>query len=214
MRFHPGVQGRATEMADLAQAVRRLVAATMLNRGEPAELVACTRELAMLADRLEAQIPSPPPSLTDVEAGGTMVDGASMSEALAFDVVIGRYSPLALPVEIEFDPPRALGRAVFTAPYEGPPGCVHGAVIAATFDIVLTAANVVGGMPGLTASLSTRFARPILLNEPTTFEATVVRMEGRRIHTRGQAVQRGVVAADSEGVFVHVDRERDRPRST
>jgi acyl-coenzyme A thioesterase PaaI-like protein len=209
MRVHPSIQGRAPEMADLAQAVRRLVAATVLNRGEPADLIACTRELARLADRLEAQIPSPPPSLTNVEAGGTMIDGASMSEALAFDVVIGRYSPLALPVEIEFDPPRALGRATFTPPYEGPPGCVHGAVIAATFDIVLTAANVVGGMPGLTASLSTRFARPTLLNEPTTFEATVMRMEGRRIHTRGQAVQRGIVTAESEGVFVHVDRERD-----
>ena len=211
MRFHPSIQGRAAEMADLAQTVRRLVAATVLNRADPAELSACTRELEALVDRLEATVPSPPPPVTDVGARGTMIDGATMAEALAFDVVIGRYSPLALPVRIEFDPPRALGYATFTLPYEGPPGCVHGAVIAATFDIILTAANVVAGMPGLTATLNTSFVRPTLLNEETTFEATAVRREGRRISTSGRALQRGIVTAEAQGSFVHVDRGRTAP---
>ena len=65
----------------------------------------------------------------------------TLAAAMPFDVVIGTCNPVALPLAVGFDPPRALGRAVFTPAYEGAPGCVHGAVLAGAFDIVLTAAN-------------------------------------------------------------------------
>ena len=58
---------------------------------------------------------------------------------MPYDVVVGPFNPLALPVVLDFEPPKALGRAAFDVAYEGAPGCVHGAVLAATFDIVLTA---------------------------------------------------------------------------
>ena len=45
---------------------------------------------------------------------------------MPFDVVIGICNPVALPIAIEFDPPKAIGRAVFTAPYEGAPGWCTG----------------------------------------------------------------------------------------
>ena len=54
-------------------------------------------------------------------------DAGSLAAAMPFDVVIGSCNPLAPPVELEFDPPKAIGRVVFTASYEGAPGCVHGA---------------------------------------------------------------------------------------
>ena len=64
---------------------------------------------------------------------------------MPYDVVVGPFNPVALPVVLDFDPPKALGRAVFDVTYEGAPGCVHGAVLAATFDIILTAANAIVG---------------------------------------------------------------------
>ena len=73
---------------------------------------------------------------------------------MPFDVVIGSCNPLALPIDHRVRPPKAIGRAVFTAPYEGAPGCVHGAVLAGAFDIMLTAANVIANGAGPTVNLS------------------------------------------------------------
>jgi acyl-coenzyme A thioesterase PaaI-like protein len=146
-------------------------------------------------------VPEPPPHITETGRSGTIDDGFTMAERMPFDVVIGRYTPLALPVEIEFDGDRAIGRATFTTPYEGPPGCVHGAVIAATFDIVLTAANMAAKAAGLTVTLEISYRRPTLLHEEARFEAWVERVEERRVFTRGRIVQRGSVTVEAGGVF-------------
>ena len=66
--------------------------------------------------------------------------------AMPYDVVVGPFNPIAPPVVLDFEPPKALGRAVFDVTYEGAPGCVHGAVLAAAFDIILTAANAIEGV--------------------------------------------------------------------
>ncbi len=204
-------------MLDLAAAVRRLIAATVLNRA-PAESVGeIASELHALADRLERHVPDPPPPVTDMShpvpdrsAPHLASAGAAMAASMAFDVVIGPYSPLALPVELTLEPPRAVGRACFTLPYEGPPGCVHGAVIAATFDIVLTAANVISGAAGPTVSLTTRYLRPTLLHEEAMFEASVDRIEGRRVFTHGRVVQGGTTTVEADGAFALIDHSRTR----
>jgi acyl-coenzyme A thioesterase PaaI-like protein len=206
--MHPGIAERAGEMAELVRGVRRLVAATVLNRAPAGEVGSLATELNDIAERLERHVPDPPPSVTDMSASGIASDGATLTARMAFDVVVGPYSPLALPVELVFDPPRALGRARFTLPYEGPPGCVHGAVIAGTFDIVFTAANIVAGAAGPTVSLTTRYRRATLLHEEAVFEAWVDRIEDRRVFTRGRLVQGGTVTVESEGVFALIDRTR------
>jgi acyl-coenzyme A thioesterase PaaI-like protein len=188
-------------MAELVRAVRRLVAATVVNRAPAADIAAAAGELNELAARLERHVPDPPPPVTDLSAAGVIANGADMAARMAFDVVIGPYSPLAVPVEIAFEPPLAVGRARFTAPYEGPPGCVHGAIIAATFDIVLTAANIMAGAAGPTVSLRTRYRRATLLHEEARFEAWVDKTEGRRVHASGRLVQLGTVTVEAEGVF-------------
>ena len=50
--------------------------------------------------------------------------------------------------------------AWFDFAYEGPPTCVHGGVIAETFDEVLGAANMVAGNPGMTGTLTVRYRKP------------------------------------------------------
>jgi hypothetical protein len=210
---HPATDGRADELAGLARSVRRVIAATVLNRASSGELASCAEPLDAVAARLEAHVPDPPPHITETGGSVGILVGATMSERMPFDVVIGRYTPLALPVKIEFEGDRAIGHGTFTTPYEGPPGCVHGAVIAATFDIVLTAANMMANAAGLTVSLSMRYRRPTLLHEDARFEAWVDQVEERRVHTRGRIMQRGKVTVEAEGVFAplqHGQRLRER----
>ena len=118
-----------------------------------------------------------------------------------------RFNPLALPVRLEFDPPKALGTGQFHVGYEGAPGCVHGAALAATFDIILTAANAIAGATGPTVRLSLRYRRPTLMDEETVFEGWVTEVTERRVFSLGRIVQGGVVTVEAEGEFAIFERE-------
>lgn len=195
---HPAVRGRDQELRALADSVRRLVALTVTNVAPPHETAAVAAELDALADRLAAHVPTPVPPRYVASTPA----GATAGERMPFDAVLGPYNPLALPIEIELDPPRAIGRACFTTPYEGPPGCVHGAVIAGAFDMVCNAANHLAGVAGPTARLLVRYRRPTLLHRDLVVEATVTATSGRRTVTIGRIAQDGSVTAEVEGLFV------------
>jgi acyl-coenzyme A thioesterase PaaI-like protein len=205
---HPAIQGRESELGSVSEALRRLIELAVTT-AVPAEVLGeVASDLNAVADRLEEGLPAAPfPRFVGREPAAPP-DGGAVERAMPFDVVIGRYNPLALPVRLEIDPPRALGRAVFTTPYEGAPGCVHGASIAGAFDIVLTAANMVAGAAGPTVRLALRFRRPTLLGTESLFEAWVDKRTDRRIHTSGRLVQNGQVTVEAEGEFALLDREQ------
>jgi acyl-coenzyme A thioesterase PaaI-like protein len=195
---------------ELADAVRRLMALTVTAAAPPDVLIQAARSVARLADDLEPHVP-----MTNGEPVARFADHSvppaeahTLSEAMPFDVVIGSCNPVALPLVLAFDPPRATGRATFTPQYEGAPGCVHGAVVAGAFDIMLTAANVIAGAAGPTVSLSVRYLKPTLIDQPTLFEAWVTELTERRTHSHGRLVQGGVVTAEADGEFVNMDRSR------
>jgi acyl-coenzyme A thioesterase PaaI-like protein len=133
---------------------------------------------------------------------------SSLTEAMPFDMVVGSCNPVAPPIELWFDPPKAFGRVVFTPPYEGAPGCVHGAAIAAAFDIILTAANVVADAAGPTVVLSIRYLKPTILGIDTEFESEVTEVTDRRTYSVGRLIQDGVVKVEATGEFVNLSRER------
>jgi acyl-coenzyme A thioesterase PaaI-like protein len=197
-------------MATLADAVRRWVALTVSNRAPAEEAARAAAALHALADGFDRHVPDPPPPTTHMAIDEERADEGpeTLAERLAYDVVIGRYSPLALPLTLSFDPPRALGRGRFTLPYEGPPGCVHGAVLVASFDIVLTAANLIAGAGGPTVRLSAHYRRPTRLHDEVVLEGWVTRVEDRRIFSEGRLVQNGVVTVEAEGEFATIDRSR------
>jgi hypothetical protein len=57
-----------------------------------------------------------------------------LASRMPFDVIVGRHNPLALPLAISFDPPKALLTGTFTRQYEGPPASLEASrsAIAAT----------------------------------------------------------------------------------
>jgi hypothetical protein len=195
---------------ELAAAVRRLTAVTVTSLAPPGLLAEVARRAAALADQLEGFVPTGGPvplarfSEDSVGPGGA----DTLAAAMPFDVVIGACNPVAVPVVIEFDPPKAIGRAEFTAPYEGAPGCVHGAVLAGAFDMMLTAANVIAAAAGPTVTLSIRYLKPTLIAQPALFEAWVTAQDERRTHSRGHLIQNGVVTVEAVGEFVNMERAR------
>lgn len=200
---HPVLAGREQESAALADVVRRLVELTVTTTAPAATTMEAVRRLEAVADLLERHVPDPPLPKTILNAP---VDGdADLAARMPFDNVIGRHNPLALPLDLEFDAPRALLRGAFTRAYEGPPGCVHGAVLAASFDIVFAAANFIAGLPGPTARLEITYRRPTALYEPCLFEGRVEAQEGRRVRTVGRLLQRDRVTVEATGDFVLLD---------
>ena len=200
---HPAIRGRERELRALADALRRLVAIAVTNTASAEETGAAARELAALADRLEPSVPAAIPPRYAPE--GTPVDPHDFFQ---YDVMLGLYNPLALPIEMEWHPPRALGFARFTTPYEGPPGCVHGAVLAGAFDQVFNVANLKSGSAGPTRELKLEYLRPTPLHRDLVFEAQVERVEGREITTAGRVRCGDSVTVEARGRFIMLSRER------
>ena len=161
------------------------------------------REIAALADALEPALPATPPPRY-----GALRPPEEPHDVFPYDVMLGLYNPLALPIEMEWQPPRAIGHAAFDTPYEGPPGCVHGGVLAAAFDQVINVANIHSGTAGPTRTLALEYKRPTPLGVPLLFEAWVDRVDGRRITSRALVRHAGEVTVEASGLFILLDPER------
>jgi hypothetical protein len=70
------------------------------------------------------------------------------------------------------------------------------------FDEMLGMANIASGHPGMTGTLTVRYRRPTPLYNEVAFEAWVVKVEGRRIATRGTLSYDDVLCAECDGLFV------------
>ncbi len=197
---------------ELAAAVRRLMALTVTAAAPPEVVREVARRAGELADELEPHVPAagtePVPRFADRSVAPA--EAHTLAGAMPFDVVIGSCNPVALPVSVEFEPPKAIGRATFTAVYEGAPGCVHGAVLAGAFDIMLTAANIIANGAGPTVNLAIRYLKPTLIGQPVVFESWVTERTERRTYSEGRLVQGGVVTVEATGEFVNMNRSRIR----
>ncbi len=200
---HEAIRGRERELRSLADAVRRLVRFTVTNTESARETGAIADELHALADRLEPRLSGTPPPRYAADGAAT-----EPHDHFQYDVMLGLYNPLALPIEMDWEPPRAIGRAHFTTPYEGPPGCVHGAVLAGAFDQIFNVANLMRGVAGPTRELSLSYRRPTPLHADLVFEGWVEEVDERRTVTVGQVRHGDRVTVESRGVFVRIGREQ------
>jgi acyl-coenzyme A thioesterase PaaI-like protein len=94
--------------------------------------------------------------------------------------------------------------ANFDYPYEGPPTCVHGGVIAETFDEVLGSANMVAGNPAMTGTLTVRYRKPTPLHTDLRIVARCTGRDGRKIHAWAGMYDGDVMTAEAEGIFIEV----------
>jgi acyl-coenzyme A thioesterase PaaI-like protein len=123
-----------------------------------------------------------------------------------YSPVVGPLNPIAPPVTFAFDGERLSGTGTLLAPYTGPPGMVHGGVVALVIDELLGATNACLGLGAYTGTLSIRYERPTPIGVELAFEAWVDRTEGRKVFTVGTISAGGEVTARAEGVFIRVEQ--------
>lgn len=186
----------------LADEMRRIMSRLALVRPPAAELERAADAAAAFADRLE-ELPGNTSSWEISEAGLLPRD------FVAFSPVSGRNNPMAPPVvlRVESGSPREgvetdhhiTGDVTFGPAYEGPPGHVHGGLIAAMFDELLGFAQL---SPGFTAYLHVNYRRPTPLNAPLALCAWVDSVDGRKRIVRGECRSGDTVLSDAEGLFI------------
>ena len=133
--------------------------------------------------------------------------GEVRSEGTHFDYspLIGRANPLAPPLRLWIEGDVACGSVVFGSAYEGPPGCVHGGLIAAAFDEVLGFTQSMAGHPGMTGTLNVRYRSPTPLHTELRFEGRMLRIEGRKLFVAATLHAGETLCAECEAIFVRVD---------
>jgi acyl-coenzyme A thioesterase PaaI-like protein len=119
-----------------------------------------------------------------------------------FSPVVGLYHPLAPPVMVEITDGVVHGRANLGSTFEGPPGCVHGGVIASLFDELLGIVNIAAGLGAMTGTLTIRYRRPTPLLTDLRFEGRQNGVEGRRVYAIGSLYARDELCAEAEGIFI------------
>lgn len=185
----------------LADAVRRLIDHAVVSEVPDDEAAEIAEILEGIDERLRQH---PSGALPKKE----LPDFNDLQAIFRGDPVIGEHNPIAPPVVVERDGDLIRGSANLGAPYEGPPGYVHGAIIAAAFDMLLGLANVASGNPGMTGTLTIKYRRPTPLHTDLSFEAHTGERKGRKVLAHGTLHANGQLTAEAEGVFIALELDR------
>ncbi len=187
------------------EAKRRVAAAL---RGLTGMLVSTSPELSdlhALAARLEDSmhgfdtLPRLGGRSAFADAGG---HGNFRQLAHELNPLSGMSNPLAPPLNVWLEDGCARGKATLGWAYEGPPGSVHGGVVAALFDQFMGIAQALGGQPGMTGTLSVRYHRRTPLHVELHFSGKLRRTEGRKTVVHAELHAGGVLTAECEALFV------------
>ena len=119
-----------------------------------------------------------------------------------FNALSGRGNPAAPPVDIVLEGNEAHGKVRMGWQYEGPPGCVHGGLVAALLDECLGIAQVPAGRPGMTGTLEVRYLSPTPVDAELDLRARVDRVEGRKTLVSGEIRAGETVTATCKGTFI------------
>jgi len=177
---------------ELADAVRRLIDATIRTQADAATFAAVKEKIDSATAELSA---APMPESFGVQQSD---DGRPMAWG---NVMIGLRNPVAPPLELNYEAD-GLVWSDFTlgAAYEGPPGHVHGGVCAMVLDHVLGATAHKPGKPAYTGTLRIRYLRGTPLG-PLRAEARVDRTDGAKTFAIGHLSDGQGTTVEAEGVF-------------
>jgi acyl-coenzyme A thioesterase PaaI-like protein len=210
----PGSAGWAARIRELSEAEpspRRLalfrvadsirtVLHRMVQSSAPNEVIeAAAADLEAIAERFE--------QYTNTSIYEGFAESANAGEPFGFfdhSPMLGRANPLAPPIDLWLEGDRMVGRAIFGAAYEGPPGCVHGGYVAAAFDEVLGSTQSLSGSPGMTGRLTVSYRSPTPLQTELRFVGWLERVEGRKIFTKGEVWAGDRLCAEAEGLFISI----------
>jgi acyl-coenzyme A thioesterase PaaI-like protein len=187
----------------LANEMRRIIERLAVVRPLVGELEQAAEAAAGFADHLDT-LPEREFSWEISEAG------LHPGDFVAYSPVSGACNAIAPPVSFTIvdsaTGPTIEGEVTFGPAYEGPPGHVHGGILAAMFDELLGFAQL---SPGFTGTLTIKYLKPTPLNRRLTLAASVERVEGRKRWIRGTCELDGQLLTEAEGLFIAPRGEED-----
>jgi acyl-coenzyme A thioesterase PaaI-like protein len=195
------------EIAALAEEVRRLVTSVRVADAPPEVLAAARALVTEAATLLEPHRWPGPYAQGSLRGDKGPLDqpGVAPADFFPYSPVIGPRNPVAPPAVFEPQPDGSVTGWFEGAPqFNGPPGFVHGGVIALVFDELLGVVGVVQGAGAMTGTLTIRYRRPTPIERRVDLHAWLDRVEGRKVFIRGEMRVDGEVTAEAEGVFIRV----------
>jgi acyl-coenzyme A thioesterase PaaI-like protein len=207
-RRNPPLAGAVSALRSLIAATRRADAPAAVYDEVRRHVESATAALAPFQYAGEAMQstlrgPNIPPEDDDLE------DPANY---FPYSPIVGPLNAIAPPVVLRFDGDRMRGEMTIGAAYAGPPGTVHGGVVAMIFDELLGSVNVSHGLGAFTGTLTVRYERPTPLDRTVQLESWIERVEGRKIFTKGTISSDGTITARADGLFItaaHPARDGD-----
>ncbi|MFL6240614.1 MAG: PaaI family thioesterase [Actinomycetes bacterium] len=191
---------RLAPLTALGDATRALIEAVVETDVELDVIEAATKEIAAIAERLNAKHRQPTADMNPQEIRRRFV---------AYNPVIGKVNPFAAPLEVEVDENgRASARIQLSRVHEGPPNAVHGGIVALLIDQLLGHAVGTAGPPGMTVSLTVNYRKPTPYDRELLVEAWHTESSGRRVRAEARISADGVTYADATALFISVSPER------
>ena len=138
-------------------------------------------------------------------------DESDLTSVMPYSPVSGKHNPISPPVRLWRNGEEVQGEVIFSPTYAGPPNSVHGGIIAAVFDELLSMANVITGVAGFTGTLTIRYHKKTPLNTPIELWAVNAVTDGRKQISRGEMRVNGVVTASAEGLFIGAGKMPNPP---
>ena len=184
----------------LAESVRDLIDATIRTEVDADEVAAIKAEIDAATARLRAKQIDGAFGVRYTTGGDRMAWG---------NPVVGIRNPIAPPLVINRDETGgAYTDFVMGAPYEGPPGHVHGGISALVLDHVLGETASDGITPRFTGTITMRYLRTTKLGRLHA-EAHIDRTEGVKTYVVGHLADEDGITVEAEGVFIKPRWARD-----
>ena len=194
------------QYAAFTDSVRALTDATVRTLADADELARAQAEITAITERLTRR------QITGTQGEHSLSQGIADGIHDWGNTVVGLRNPMAMPLEFTFDGEKIVAEFTAGALYEGPPGHMHGGVIALLLDQALGTLSAEIGKPGLTGNLSVDYRRPTKLNAPLRIEAWHDRTEGVKTWTKGAILTAdGDVTAEGTGLFILPSWLRNKP---
>ena len=123
----------------------------------------------------------------------------------------GQANPIGLRLEFFLaDDGRVVSLANIPDTYEGPPGYLHGGIIATLIDETMSKAVRSHGLVAMTRHMEVDYQRPVKSAAPIRLEGLVTRSEGRKHWVEARILDAdGAVLAQGKGLFIEVQPRRE-----
>lgn len=186
---------------DIAASMKSITEELVRMDASTDELAGYAAELAALATRIRQHEKRDFPAMLARLFQGD-ASRQDLLDVLDFEILTGRSTPLSLPLELWLDGHTVRGKANYGLPWQGPPGRVHGGVLALTMDILLAKTQDFFPNLGMTGTLNLRYLAATPLNTEVTLEASVQRIEGRKLFCEGRVLVGDRVSVEATGIWI------------